>query len=224
MPPASKICGQASLFSLTKASSSARSLSTLTPMIFKSVAVILVVDGVQVGQVGFHRRGPARPEDDEHRLAAISRRIDRFVLQAGSLERRATGRPGRAGGVHRPPSCRRRSRRNPATSLPYCSRAFFSSALNSLALARWSKTAGTSSEFGELFQEIVEVGHPLLLVGEDIRVRRIVTHRKLGVDPAVSRVRAELAAAGDDLVERFLALRQIGRCAQRRPGCRRLAC
>jgi hypothetical protein len=74
-------------------------------------------------------------------------------------------------------------------------------------LARWNKTAGTSSELGIFRQELLEVGHPLLLIGQHIGAELFVFHRILGVDQAIGCVGTQLVTVLDDRLERLLALR-----------------
>ena len=56
---------------------------------------------------------------------------------------------------------------------------------------------------GVLGQEVLEVGHPRLLVGQDIGIGLVVLHGEVGADEAVGRVRAQLAPGGDDPIQRL---------------------
>ena len=74
--------------------------------------------------------------------------------------------------------------------------------MNSLALASCSRASGASSDFGILVEEVLEVGHPLLLVGHHVPAL-VVLGGELGEDLAEGGVRAELGPllAVDQLVE-----------------------
>ena len=51
---------------------------------FEPVLLVLFVELHQLGQILLDGRGPARPEDDQDRLASILRRVDRVVCEGPS--------------------------------------------------------------------------------------------------------------------------------------------
>ena len=115
-------------------------------------------------------------------------------------------------------------RGNPVTSWAYCLLRLVLLAVELVGAGELEQRLGGLVGVRMPGQEVLEVGHPDLLVGQDVGAGLVVLHGEVDVDQAEGGVRAELAALGGDLVDHLAPLRIERRCGTPRPGCRSSAC